>query len=124
MSTDPQAIDDVYFKVWQPLIEDDLGQYNVPVMRTLLFDYGATLHNLSILYPYLTNGTITDPQAHVDEVMVASDRFVADTVDSEVERVLDFLLKESLRTDIKPNDRLVHLTKTINNLLATGSAEA
>jgi hypothetical protein len=87
------STEEVYERVWKEYVEPN-GVIDLNAVKTLLFDYGATLHNLALLYPYLTNGQVTNPQAPVDEVMAASDRYIADTLDGELEKILEYLLNQ------------------------------
>ena len=89
--SDKPTPDGAWENVWIPLLgpEDNL---NLPVLKSLLFDYGSLLHDISSLYHYLTEGDITHPQTPVHEVMEAADLVVANTLDSNIRDLLNDLL--------------------------------
>lgn len=114
--------DSVYEQLWKPLVEKD-GTLDPELVKQLLFDYGYLLLDTEILYSYLTEGQITNPQDSVDDVIEIADQLAADSIDLGIRAVLNELLVELDRTSARtPEERLEILTHTINSIYEQGNA--
>lgn len=111
--------DSVYERLWKPMIEgSDNPNYAV---KQLLFDYGALLAETRVLYDYLTEGQINNPQTPVDEIIDLADRLAAESIDQGIRAVLHEILEELDRTSANsPEERLQTLTSTINSIYEQG----
>jgi hypothetical protein len=110
----------VYEQIWKPLVEKS-GSVDFQSVKKLLFDYGALLQETSVLYAYITDNQITNPQEAVDDVIEIADRLVASEIDSGIRTVLGHLLDELNSTPDQPAEiKLDALKNSINQLYELG----
>lgn len=108
-------------KIWAPLLVQENGDLDFDGIQRLLFDYAGMLHDLAILYAYLTEGKITHPQTAIHEVMVESDLHLSQTIDSAIQHILNEILEtlEPINTE-RAEVQLEALIRVINELYERG----
>lgn len=114
----------VYEQVWKPIVERG-GSVDYKSIKELLFDYGALLQETSMLYAYITDNQITNPQESVDDVIEIADRLVASEVDAGIRTILGHLIDEFNSTPDQPAEiKLDALKNSINSLYELGQADS
>lgn len=89
----PLTSQEAWDNLWGPIVAPE-GDLELDVVKALLHDYGVLLSHNMILFPYLTNNRITDPQHDLEEVIKIADECTADEVDSGIRQVLESFYDE------------------------------
>ena len=108
--------DEVYVHLWKDTVENPDGTLNKQAVIDVLYNYSATLYNNSLLYSYLTEGEVTDPQTPITVVMEISDLHVASMIDGGIQDVIHLISIES--KDIEDDsDRLRLIEERFESIL-------
>lgn len=121
--TEKPTPDLAYEQVWKPLIENSPDPEQA--IKELLFDYGSMLADTSMLYTYLTEGLIENPQEPVEDVIEIADHLAAESIDQGIRDTLGLLLSLLDALQGRPlEEKYLLLVQSINELYELGHTDA